>query len=122
HASAGLVSESIASAAALGSVVEVVEVWASTSRRLMAPARVERFPKGPRMLRTRPGPPAKGAPFESFGGSGCQVLVDEVPVDEVVEDDVDELGPGVAVVDVVGVLPHVDRPQRLLAVLEGQVG
>src|SRR6478735_6406479 len=66
--------------------------------------------------------PRRGPDHGGAAGSGGQVLVDEVPVDEVVEDDVDELRSSVAVVDVVGVLPDVDRPERLLTVLEGKVG
>src|SRR5690349_17676034 len=51
-----------------------------------------------------------------------EVASDEVPVDEIVEDRVDELAAIVAVVDVVGVLPDVDGQQGGLAVLERGVG
>ncbi len=46
-------------------------------------------------------------------GSAGQVLVDEVPVHQVGEERLDELGASVAMVDVVGVLPDIDGQQRL---------
>ena len=54
------------------------------------------------------------------GGRGSAGVVGccELPVEELVEERLDVVGPGVPVVEVVGVLPHVDGEQRLLAVLD----
>src|SRR5690606_10891046 len=54
-------------------------------------------------------------------GSAGHVLGHEVPVHEVVEPGRDVVRPGVAEVDVVGVLPHVEGEQRLRTVLHRQV-
>src|SRR5258708_6410806 len=51
-----------------------------------------------------------------------EVLQREVPVGEALQEDLDVLGAGVSVVDVIGVLPDVDGEQRLLPVLEREVG
>ena len=48
------------------------------------------------------------------GYASGEVRFGEVPVDQLVEEGLDELRAQVAVVDVVGVLPHVDRQQRLV--------
>src|SRR5690606_10151166 len=53
-------------------------------------------------------------PASPWGRSACEVLRDEVPVDDVPER-FDELRTGVAVVDVVRVLPDVAGQQRLVA-------
>src|SRR5574340_343662 len=47
-------------------------------------------------------------------GSG-EILRHELPVHQAVEESLDELGAQVAVVDVVGMLPHVHTQQRLVA-------
>ena len=67
-------------------------------------ARGERRPAGG--LRLRPASSSYGL---------AEVLGRELPVQELVEDHVDVVGAAVAVVDVVGVLPDVDRDERLLA-------
>src|SRR6478735_6849875 len=110
HASSRLERLLIASAAGFWIVVEVD--WAISTEIMIGSHSSPDADRGPR----------RGPDQRSAAGSGAQVLVHEVPVDEVVEDDVEELRPRVAVVDVVGVLPHVDGEQRLLTVLEGQVG
>src|SRR4029450_13935955 len=51
-----------------------------------------------------------------------QVLGGEIPVHEIFQERVDVVGAGVAVVDVIGVLPDVAGEQGLLVVLHGQVG
>src|SRR4051794_34829495 len=52
----------------------------------------------------------------------AEVLAGEVPVDKVGQGGLDVLRAGVAVIDVVRVLPHVERQQRLLLLLEWQFG
>src|SRR5579863_8399935 len=47
-----------------------------------------------------------------------EVLRDEVPVDEVVEERLHEIGPAVLEVEIIGVLPHVAGHQRGLALAE----
>src|SRR2546428_12787293 len=42
----------------------------------------------------------------------CQVLRDKVPVDQMVEEGLDEIGPPVLKVQIIGVLPHVAGEQR----------
>ena len=49
-------------------------------------------------------------------------LLQQLPVDQVVEERVDVVRTGVAVVDVVGVLPHVARQHGVGAVLQRKVG
>ena len=44
-----------------------------------------------------------------------QVLGDEVPVDQMVEEGLHEVGPAVLVVEIIGVLPNVAGQQRRLA-------
>src|ERR1700679_282240 len=51
-----------------------------------------------------------------------EVLESEVPVRETREERLDVLGSRVSVVDVIGVLPHIHREERLLSVLHRQVG
>ena len=48
-------------------------------------------------------------------GAG-QILVHEVPIDQVVQEGLDEVGPPVLVVEIVSMLPDVDRQERRLAV------
>src|SRR6266705_2521924 len=45
----------------------------------------------------------------------CQVLRGEVPIDEMVEKRLDEIGPAVLEIEVVGVLPHIAGQERGLA-------
>src|SRR5690606_21037423 len=51
-----------------------------------------------------------------------EVLVDEIPVDEVLDHRGHEVGTPVAVIDVVGMLPHVDGEKRSLAFGQGIFG
>ena len=51
-----------------------------------------------------------------------EVLLSELPVHEAVKERIDELRTGVAVVDVVGVLPDVQREKRLLIARERRAG
>src|ERR1700730_12460925 len=64
----------------------------------------------------REAPPVRGlAPNREVSASLRQVLGDEVPVDQVVQEGLDEVRPAVLIVEVVSVLPHIAGQQRRLA-------
>ncbi len=54
--------------------------------------------------------------------ASAQRVGEQLPVDEVVEERVDVAGPGIAVVDVVGVLPDIACEHGVRAVLQRQIG
>ena len=51
-----------------------------------------------------------------------EIFRDEVPVDDVVEHRLQKLGPLIAIVDVLGMFPHIKRQQRHEVVDRGGVG
>src|SRR5688500_8589090 len=64
----------------------------------------------------RRAPPTRGGRVAAFASaSGGETLRDELPIDEIVDEGLQVVRPTVLVVEIVGVLPHVDAEQGLLA-------
>ena len=95
-ASAALPGAGVPALRRLNTLIVLAPLWAAPPAPLLTPAARE----------PRPWPGSRG----------------ELPVHQVAEPRLDVGGAGVLVVEVVGVLPHVQGEQRRHAVLEGQVG